>query len=160
MNMKSITGIAILASICAGGMVGMHGSALAFETTHGALCKPYGKSTVDGLNSLAGGVLNQSGRTLSVVCPVIRRVQSLEGDFSVWVDGAASEGTASCAMYSYHFTGRFLGSTSFSATGVFDHLLTLPPGAVQRYSSQVVFCTLPPNGKIFDIEPVEVEPIQ
>jgi hypothetical protein len=158
--MNSLSKFATWAAICAGGLVGLHGSALAFETAHGALCKPYGKSTMDGLNSSAGGAQNLSGRTLSVVCPVVRNVQALAGDFSVWVDGTASEGTVYCALYSYHFTGRLLSSTSFSATGVFDRLLTLPPEDVQRYSSQVVFCTLPPNGKIFDIEPVELEPIQ
>jgi hypothetical protein len=130
-------------------------SAQALTTEHGTICKPYGNSNQSGLYSYISGAFNYSGNSLGVACPVVRTVAAPSTGFSVWVDGSAGSGTASCTMYSYNFTGAYLGSVSFSATGTFDRLLTLPQSQVPTYSSQVVYCYLPNSGGVFDVEPVQ-----
>jgi hypothetical protein len=152
---KSLLRFSLSVALCAGGLVGVQGSASALATVHATICKPYGNSNTAGLNAYVSGAFNYSGGPLVVACPVIRTTEVTEGGFSVWVDGTASTGTASCALHSYNYDGTFLGSTSFSTTGVFDKLLTLPPAQVPTYSSQAVVCTLPPNGGLFDLVPVQ-----
>jgi hypothetical protein len=136
-------------------LAGMHNSASALTTEPGASCKPYGNSNTAGLYSYVSGVYNYSGGSMSVACPVVRTVAAPAGGYSVWVDGSASSGTTSCTLYSYNYTNAYLGSVSFSATGVFDRLLTLPQSQVPTFSSQVVYCYVPANGALYDVEPVQ-----
>jgi hypothetical protein len=150
LSRRTLSGLAIVFSL-----MGLHGSALALTTEHATVCKPYGNSNTGGLYSYISGVFNYSGSAMGVACPVVRTVAAPATGFSVWVDGTASTGTVSCTLYSYNFNNTYLGSVSFSATGVFDQLLTLPQSQVPTYSSQVVYCYLPANGGLFDIEPVQ-----
>jgi len=160
MNSQSITKSLSMRALAPMGLAlavlaGMHGSASALTTEHGTSCKPYGNSSTAGLYSYVSGVYNYSGAYMSVACPVVRTVAAPAAGFSVWVDGTASTGTASCTMYSYNYNNTYLGSISFSATGIFDRLITLPQSQVPTYSSQVVYCYMPANGALFDIEPVQ-----
>lgn len=129
-------------------------SAFALTTEHATICKPYGNSSTSGLYSYTSGVYNYSNSAMSVICPVVRTAAAGTAGFSVWVDGTSS-GTTSCTLYSYNYTGAYLGSISFSAAGRFDRLLTLPQSQVPTYSSQAVYCYLPTNGSLNDIEPVQ-----
>ncbi|HEX7639134.1 MAG TPA: hypothetical protein VF457_12120 [Burkholderiaceae bacterium] len=142
-------------ALVAGSLMGVHGSAAALTTEHGSNCKPYGNSATSGLYSYISGAYNYSGGSMGVACPVVRTAAAPSTGYSVWVDGSASTGTTSCTMYSYNYTGAYLGSISFSATGVFDRLLTLPASQVPTYSSQVVYCYVPANGSLYDVEPVQ-----
>lgn len=135
-------------------LIGLHGSAMALTTEHGSICKPYGNSNTAGLHASIYGVSNYSGAGLSVICPVVRTVPAPAGGFSVWVDGsAAASDTTYCSLYSINYDGTYLGAVSFSATGSFTRLLTLT--AVPFFSSQSVYCYVPNNGSIHDVEPVQ-----
>lgn len=142
-------------ALVAGSLMGVHGSAAALTTEHGSTCKPYGNSATSGLYSYISGVYNYSTASMGVACPVVRNGEAATTGYSVWVDGSASNGTTSCTLYSYSFGDNYLGSISFSATGVFDRLLTLPQSQVPAYSSQVVYCYVPVNGSLYDVEPVQ-----
>jgi len=136
-------------------LMGLHGSAMALTTEHGTICKPYGNSNTAGLYASIYGVANYSGAGLAVICPVVRTVTVPAGSsFSVWVDGsAAASDTTYCSLYSTNYDGSYLGAASFSATGAFSRLLTLPDTQVPYYSSQSVYCYVPNNGNLYDIEP-------
>lgn len=137
-------------------LIGMHGSAMALTTQNGSICKPYGNSNIGGLISTMFGVGNNSGAPMGVICPVVRTVAAPAGGFSVWVDGAASANeTTSCTLYSVEYNGTYLGAVSFSSTGSFSRLLTLPQAQVTTFSSQSVYCLLPASGAIWDIEPAQ-----
>ncbi len=130
-------------------------SAFALTTESATVCKPFGDSSTPGLNSRINGVFNFSGGSLGVVCPLVRTVAAPAAGYSVWVDGTASTGSASCSLYSFDYNQTFMGAASFTATGVFSRVLTLPQSQVPFYSSQVVSCYLPPNGVLYDIEPMQ-----
>jgi len=153
--MKSLSRLVLSALFGFVALIGMQTSAFALTTQHATICKPYGNSNTANLYSYVTGVFNYSGNFMSVACPVIRTIAAPSGGFAVWVDGTAASGTASCTMYSYSFSNTYLGSVSFSATGKFDRLLTLPASQVPAYSSQVVYCYLPANGGLVDVEPVQ-----
>ena len=142
-------------ALVSGALMGVHGTASALTTESATVCKPYGNSNTAGLYSYVNGVHNYSGASMAVACPIIRTVAAPSGGYSIWVDGSAAAGTASCSIYSYNYTGAYLGSVSFSATGTFDRLITLPAAQAPTYSSQVVYCVLPNNGGLFDVEPVQ-----
>jgi hypothetical protein len=147
-----------LASLALGSaLIGLHGSAMALTTEHGSICKPYGNSNTAGLFSSIYGVGNYSGGALSIICPVVRTVPAPAGGYSVWVDGkSAASDTTSCSLYSINYDGSYLGVASFSAPGpTFTRLLTLPQSQVPFFSSQSVYCYVPNNGSITDIEPVQ-----
>ena len=137
------------------GLSGMSGSAMALTTEQASICKPYGASNAAGLYSYTSGAWNYSGGSLSVACPVVRTVGAPTSGYSVWVDGTAAAGTATCSLYSYNYDNTYMGSISFSTTGKFSRLLTLPATQVSYYSSQMVYCYLPVNGAVFDVEPVQ-----
>jgi hypothetical protein len=156
-TMKSLSRIAVSALFSACGLVGISGSAFALTTEHGTICKPYGNSNTANLFSYTNGVTNGAAGAMGVICPVIRTAPAGAGGFSVWVDGSGGTGTAYCTLYSYNYTGAYLGSVSFNATGTFTRLVTLPQAQVPTYSSQAVYCSLPggSQGRLFDIEPVQ-----
>ena len=147
--------LALLALVSA--LIGLPGSAMALTTEHGSICKPYGNSNTAGLYSSIYGASNYSGTGLSIICPVVRTVPAPLGGYSVWVDGAsAASDTTYCSLYSVDYNGTYLGAASFSATGPnFTRLLTLPASQVPYYSSQSVYCYVPNNGSISDVEPIQ-----
>jgi hypothetical protein len=155
--MKSISKLALSAMVSACGLVGLQGSAFALTTEHGTICKAYGNSNTANLYSYTNGVVNGSAAAMGVICPVVRTIAAPASGFSVWVDGSGGTGTAYCTLYSYNYTGAYLGSVSFNATGNFTRLVTLPQAQVPFYSSQAVYCYLPGSsqGRLFDIEPVQ-----
>jgi hypothetical protein len=155
-NSRSLRVLAPLALV-AGALMGAHGSAAAapLTTVNGNTCKPYGNSSTAGLYSYTNSVYNGSGAAMYVVCPVVRTVPALSTGYTVWVDGNAASGTTSCYLYSYNYTGAYLGGVSFSTTGAFDKTLTLPQSQVPTYSSQSLLCYVPAGGSMYDVEPVQ-----
>jgi hypothetical protein len=135
--------------------MGWQSSAFALTTQSAVICKPGDDSSTPGLNSRINGVFNYSGGSLGVVCPVVRTIAAPAAGYSVWVDGTSSTGSTYCALYSFDYNQTLMGAASFTATGVFTRLLTLPQSQVPYYSSQVVACYMPPNGVLYDIEPVQ-----
>ena len=125
-------------------------------TQHGSDCESYGWSHLAEAYIYESGTWNFANGPMSFICPVTR-VGLASGGLRVWIDGYAPSGsTLSCVLYSYDYTGRFIGQAWFTMTGTgfnFDRRIELDPAYVPLYSSQVVECQLPPGGGIYDIEP-------
>jgi hypothetical protein len=129
-------------------------------TQHGSGCKSYGwSSSAEAYPTERGVVALIPPESLSVVCPVTRVGPVSSGGLRVWIDGRAPTGSVvTCALWSFNYNGLLLASQSFEVTGAgfdapFDRYLDLAAASVPTYSSQVVTCTLPHAGEIFDIEP-------
>jgi len=65
-----------------------------------------------------------------------------------YVDGDnADGGTAVCTIYSFDYTGTFLGSASFTASEAhFDRFVSLPAAQLPFYAYTYLFCGLSANG--------------
>ena len=155
-NSRSLRALAPLA-LMAGALMGAHGSAAAapLTTVNGNTCKPYGNSATSGLYSYTNSAYNGSGAAMYVTCPVVRTVSAPATGYTIWVDGSAGSGTTTCSLYSYNYTGAYIGGVSFSATGTFDRTLTLTAAQVPTYSSQSLLCYVPAGGSMYDVEPVQ-----
>jgi hypothetical protein len=127
-------------------------------TQHGSDCDSYGWSSSADAYIYESGTWNFTNGPRSVVCPVTRvGPVSLLG-MRVWIDGYAPSGSAvTCQLWSLNYNGVALATPWFNLTGTgtpFDRYLDLSQAQAPAYSSQVVICTLPPGGGIYDIEPV------
>lgn len=153
------------AAMLALALMGLHPGSQAgtLTTQNGTDCKSYGwnspadayiDTTID-----STGVTNRTNGSINVVCPVTR-VGPATSVLRVWIDGNAPFGSVvTCRLWSYNYNGLPLASQRFdlTSTGVpFDKYLELSAAYVPAYSSQVVVCTLPPGGYIYDVEPVSL----
>ena len=152
-SLRALTPVALIA----GALMGAHGSAAAapLTTVNGNTCKPYGNSATSGLYSYTNSAYNGSGAAMYVTCPVVRTVSAPATGYTIWVDGSAGSGTTTCSLYSYNYTGAYIGGVSFSATGTFDRTLTLTAAQVPTYSSQSLLCYVPNGGSMYDVEPIQ-----
>jgi hypothetical protein len=157
-TMKSLFKLALSLGLTALGLFGLQGSAMALVALNANICQ----STDPGPGIIRSGgfIQNAAANSRVVICPVIRIGEVPVSGWSVFVDGNApaptpAGGTLRCQLESYNFTNQFLGAVSFTvdAAGNFDRLLTLPKALVPTFSHQALFCSLPPGGSIFDIEP-------
>ena len=153
--MNSLYKLTLSSGLTAIGLLGLQGSAMALTSINANICQ----SDVRIIRS-GGFIQNASANSISVVCPVIRIADAPASGWSVFVDGSApapttAGGTLRCQLESYNFDNNFLGAVAFtvSAPGKFDRLLTLPKDKVPFYSHQALFCSLPPNSALFDIQP-------
>lgn len=154
------------AAMLALALMGPHAGSQAgtLTTQHGSGCKSYGwTQSGRGYTNVAGiwNVPQDWHRdSISVVCPVTRVGPESLGGLRVWIDGIAPEGTVvTCQLWSFDYKGLLLAWQSFDliSTGApFDKSLELTSASVPMYSSQVVTCTLPPDGRIYDIEPISL----
>lgn len=159
--MKSLHKLVLSSSLAAIGLFGLQGSAMAASFINGNICTA--QPNAPGASALfrsANGISNSSGTNrLFVFCPVVRSTEATASGWSIVVDGVVNVGrTFTCTLNSYSFSNTFLGQTSFSATGVpgtgaFSRVLVLPQSQVQRFSHQSLFCVLPPNAVLSEIEP-------
>jgi hypothetical protein len=157
--MKSLSKLVLSSSLTAIGLFGLQGSAMALTALNANICQI--TELTPGIIRSGGFIQNVAANTRVVICPVIRIGEAPASGWSVFVDGSAPAPTAAggslrCQLESYNYDGRFLGAVSFTAdrAGNFDNLLTLPKDTVPFYSHQALFCSLPPNGALFDIEPL------
>jgi hypothetical protein len=140
-------------------LVGLHaeGQASTLTTQHGSECESYGTVFSGEAFIYEGGTWNFTSGPRSFICPVTRVRQASNG-LRVWIDGYAPSGTSvTCQLWSLNYNGVALAAPSFNLTGTdrpFDRSLELASSAVPAYSSQVVICTLPPFGGLYDIEPI------
>jgi hypothetical protein len=156
--MKAIAKFVASATFGAGAMLALSGSALALTTDHGTTCTAYGSTTTAGVYSYVNGTYNYSGGYLGLICPVVRTIPAPSAGYQVWVDGTTASGTSGyCALYSYDYTGAYMGSVSTGTlpAGRFSRILTLPALQVPTWSSQSIYCYLPTSGGISDVEPVQ-----
>jgi hypothetical protein len=152
--MQSTTTLLLSALLGSIGLMGVPTSASATVTTQpGTSCKAYGNSK--GLKNYLQGINNPTATAQGVVCPVTRTALPTGTNWPVYVDGNFGAGVGYCTLYSYDFTGGYLGSYTVSGiTGVFDKLLILPATQVTPYSYQSVYCNVPAGGYVYDVEPV------
>ena len=151
------------AAMLALALMGLHPGSQAgtITTQHASGCKPYiQQSGYEGQGPVfrsANGLWNYSFETRPVVCPVTRVGPPTSAGLRVWIDGYVAAGLQlDCHLVSINYDGEIVGGVSSSMTGTgtnFDWALELPPLYVPRYSSQAVYCFLPPGGGIYDIEP-------
>lgn len=132
------------------------GQAGTLTTQHGSDCEAYGWSQYAETYINESGTWNFATGPRDVICPVTR-VGSADSGLRVWIDGYAPSGSpVTCTLWSLNYSGVALAALWFNLTGTgepFDRYLELAPTYVPAYSSQVVICTLPPGGGIYDIEP-------
>jgi hypothetical protein len=157
--MKSLHKLVLSSSLTAMGLLGLQGSAMALTALNANICQI--TELTPGIIRSGGFIQNVAANTRVVICPVIRIGEAPASGWSVYVDGTApaptsSGGSLRCQLESYNYDNRFLGAVSFTAdvAGNFDRLLTLPKDLVPFYSHQALFCSLPPNSALFDIEPL------
>jgi len=147
------------AAMLALALLGLHAGSQASTVTtqHGSDCESYGWSHVAEAFIYESGTWNFTDGPRDIICPVTR-VGAANSGLRVWIDGYASSGSpVTCTLWSLDYKGVALASIWFNLTGTgvpFDKSLELAPASVPAYSSQVVICTLPPAGGIYDIEPV------
>ena len=141
-------------------LMGLHAGSQASTVTtqHGSECGPYGSSQSAHPYIDESGAWNVANGSRSVICPVTRVGPVSFLGLKVWIDGYAPPGSAvTCQLWSLNYDGVVLAAPSFNLTGTgasFDRYLALSQAQVPAYSSQVVVCTLPSGGGIYDIEPV------
>jgi hypothetical protein len=157
--MKSLCKLVLSSSLAAVGLLGLQGSAMALTSLNANVCQI--TDLTPGIIRSGGFIQNVAANNRTVICPVIRIAEAPASGWSVFVDGSApapttAGGSLRCQLESYYFDGRFLGAVSFTITSArtFDEVLTLPAAQVPVYSHQVLSCGLPPNGTLFDIEPI------
>jgi hypothetical protein len=153
----------LLATLLAGaGLMGLHtGSYAAVSTEPGSICKPYGWSNKAGVYASASGTYNFSGFPTEFICPVVRASAVPSTGWGVWLDGyisLAGEKTT-CYIYSFNYTGAFIGTSApFTVTAptnnyYWDHFAFMTWEKTPDFSSQSVYCSVPNNGAIVDVEP-------
>ena len=139
-------------------LIGLHAGSQAgtLTTHHGAKC-----TSVVGISQplfkAVNGIWNYINTAQGVVCPVTRVGLPTSGGLRVWIDGYAPSGsTLSCGLHNQDYNGGVWVFPKFTITGTgsnFDKYLELAKVDVPTYSSQAVYCDLPPGGGIYDIEP-------
>jgi len=148
------------AAMLALALLGLHAGSQASTVTtqHGSVCESYGSTQLAEAYIYESGTWNFANGPRSVICPVTRVGPVSPLGLRVWIDGYAPYGSAvTCQLWSLDYRGVVLAAPSFNLTGTgtpFDRNLLLSQSQAPAYSSQVVVCTLPPSGGIYDIEPV------
>ena len=95
-----------------------------------------------------GGVHNTNpDRPLDVVCTIPRSPRTTDTGGIFYVDGDNFNGASTtCVLYSYDYTGTYLGQTSATSFDAhFDMALTLPAAQVPTWAYISIRCTLPPH---------------
>lgn len=153
--MRMATALALALVVSVSGLVGVSSRAYAVNSNiSGTACTSYYGSQTGDFEYSGPGILNvaASGTSDYIVCPVVRSPTS-SNQVTAYLDGSVPAGsTAFCTLYSFDYTGTFLGSQSSSNNNTFDVLLSVPGS---YYGNASVICLLPYQGQIFDIDVVQ-----
>ncbi|HXL82713.1 MAG TPA: hypothetical protein VN989_01145 [Casimicrobiaceae bacterium] len=156
--MKSVITLGLALAVGAFGSIGVATTAQATNLNHsGTICKNFNASEVLDIDYLPNGTRNLNVSPRSVVCPIVRSPTSTN-TLTVYVDGKNSgAATTTCTLYSYNYTGAFMGSTSFTAGGTYDRLLSLASPQAPNWAAASLICGLPGSaqGTIYDIDVVQ-----
>ena len=139
-------------------LMGLHPGSQAgtITTQHGSKCTFQGGDAIPAFRAV-NGIWNYTNTTTSVGCPVNRVGPATNLGLRVWIDGYAPSGsTLSCQLLSNDYNGNQMLGGEFTITGTgvsFDRYLDLAKANMPMYSSQVVWCSLPPGAGIYDFEP-------
>jgi len=123
---------------------------------HGTLCLPYeGRDNAKNFIMDAVGLYNRGGGSAGgiafALCPAVRSIDTTPTGFvAFYVDGDNfAGGTTTCTLYSFDFTGTFLGSVQTqSSAQSYDMYLTLPAAQASFWAYTSVFCEIPPAGRL------------
>ena len=150
--------LALSALLATCGLAALPGTAQAVTVHHGTTCRASGESNVGGLfYGLLGAYTGNLQKV--IICPLVHTTQG--GDFSVLVDFVVNPSINSpaftCTLTSRDWKSNYLGSNTVvfptpPVKTIADMTLFLPQSQVPWLSSQTVYCTLPPNSEVFDIE--------
>ena len=156
--MKTALSLGLALTLGAFSLLSHPGNAYAVNANNsGTSCKNYNAAQVADIDYLASGTRNLNASPRYVICPIVRSPTSASYGVNVYVDGFAAAGrTISCTLYSYDYTGNYLGSQSFPAarTGTFDQYLSV---AGSYWGNASVLCLLPGSagGLIYDVDVVQ-----
>jgi hypothetical protein len=156
--MKTALSVGLALTLGTFGLLSLPGNAYAVNANNsGTSCRNYNAAQVADIDYLPSGTRNLNASSRFVICPIVRSPTSASYAVNVYVDGFAAAGKSiSCTLYSYDFTGTFLGAQSFPAarTGTFDQYLTV---AGHYWSNASVLCLLPGSagGIIYDVDVVQ-----
>ena len=156
--MKTALSLGLALTLGTFSSMSLPGNAYAVNANNaGTSCRNYNASQVTDIDYLPNGTRNLNASSRFVICPIVRSPTSASYAVNVYVDGFAAAGrTISCTLYSYDYTGAFLGSQSFPAarTGTFDQYLSV---AGHYWSTASVLCLLPgsASGIIYDVDVVQ-----
>jgi hypothetical protein len=116
---------------------------------HGIACYAKNGSQQGDLEYVPAGVRVKLGIVpREIACAVARTSPTTGPDgLGFFVDGSNNfSQTTSCTIYSYDFTGSFLGSAQFSSTSAnYDNFLSLPPANTPAFAYIGMICTIPGN---------------
>jgi hypothetical protein len=123
---------------------------------HGTLCLPYeGRDNAANFIMDAVGLYNRGGGVANGVafalCPAVRSIDTTpRGVVAFYVDGDNFGGGATtCTLYSFDYTGTFLGSVQVqSGARNYDMYLTLPAEQASFWAYTSVFCEIPSAGRL------------
>jgi hypothetical protein len=123
---------------------------------HGTLCLPFeGRDNAANFIMDAVGLYNRGGGVANGVafalCPAVRSIDTTPtGIVAFFVDGDNFVGgTTTCTLYSYDYTGTFLGSVQGqSSARSYDMYLTLPPEQASFWAYTSVACEIPAGGRL------------
>lgn len=153
--MKSLYKLVLSSSLTAIGLFGLQGSAMALVSINANICQV--TDLTPGIIRSGGFIQNGAVNTRTVICPIVRTGAAPAGGYSVFIDGnVPAGGGLRCQLESYNFNNTFLGAAllAIDTAGNFDRLLTLPQSQVPTFSHQALFCRLPRNASLFDIQPI------
>ena len=142
---KVITLGLALAAVMAGIFVPSGNAMADFAVHSGSICHSYDKGQVNDIDFFSDGVKNIAIAPRRVICPLVvtHTPGQTTGDVYVYYSTNVS---FSCTLYSYDWTGAFLGSKTSSP---YPAVTALRIGSVlsTEISNHSLVCTLPANGK-------------
>ena len=155
--MKSVLKLGLIAALGSVGSLAVVSEAQAVNANHsGTICKNYNAGDVGDIDYVTSGTRNLNANPRFVICPLVRS-PTTDSSIAAYVDGNHfGVQTTSCTLYSYNYTGAFLGSTSFTRnqSGAWDQFVSLPAPQAPFYGSLAVLCTIPgsANGVLLDVD--------
>lgn len=138
------------------GILSISNSALAATVFHhGSICRSLNQSQAKDLVINTEGVRNIATTARSVICPLVVTHTPGQTTGGVLVDYRTTvpfSTAISCTLYSYEFTGSFMGSTT--NTSGFNTYISLLGVPADIFSNYTVLCSLPPSstGRLIAIE--------
>jgi hypothetical protein len=125
----------------------------------GTICHAYNAGQATSIDYLANGARVLGAYSLPVICPIVRSTNNSAGaTFDIDVTHSGTQ-TTSCTVYSYSYTGTYLGSAyaSWNGAGQHEFSLTIPNGQSNYWSTYAVLCYLPASatGVLNDIDVIE-----
>ena len=136
----------VFAAVLAGSLVSpAHAANI---NTNAVVCEGTNAADQGALGRGPDGVYNGAAAIHFALCTVPRSpLPSGATSGSFYVDGDNFNGqSTACILYSYQWTGQFLGSASFtSASSSYDVFLTLTAAQLGTYAYTSLLCQLPPT---------------